>query len=103
MKFVKAHCSLLMAQSPKLNKMKKITITIIITLAFFMNLSAQNDGFFMYQYEQREDRNNDWAEILLLPNAHGLDYNYPPETPLGTGLLLLAGMGIGYGVLKRRE
>lgn len=83
--------------------MKKYIISIIITLAFFMNLSAQNDGFFMYQYEQREDKDNDWSEILLLPNAHGLDYNYPADVPLGTGLLLLAGMGIGYGVFKKRE
>lgn len=68
-----------------------------------MCVSAQSDGFFSYQYERREDKDDEWMEILLLPDAHGLDYNVPAETPVGSGLLILAGVGLSYGIIKKRK
>lgn len=78
-------------------------ITIMMLFEFVMCVSAQSDGFFSYQYEHRRDRDDEWAEILLLPNAHGLNYNVPAETPIGSGLLILVGMGFSYGIIKKRN
>lgn len=69
-----------------------------------MYLKAQSDGFFSYQYEYREDENKEWSELIMLPPTHGLDYNYPAdEAPLGTGLLLMTGIGIVYVFHKKNR
>ena len=40
----------------------------------------------------------------MLPPTHGLDYNYPAdEAPLGTGLLLMTGIGIVYVFHKKNR
>lgn len=82
--------------------MKKI-IMLFVVLGFWMNLRAQLDGFFVYQYEYRDERDEEWAQILLLPEEHGLDYNVPVDVPLGSGLLLLTGMSIGYGIMIKNN
>lgn len=65
-------------------------------------LNAQTDEFFSYQYERRENNDNEWSELVMLPNTHGLNYNYPADNvPIGTGLWLLAGLGWAYVSRKK--
>lgn len=84
--------------------MKKYIITLIIALGFGLNLSAQkSDGFFS-NGNYSEYREDSWvADMPLLPTSHGYGYDYDANAPLGTGLLLLGGMAIGYAALRKRK
>lgn len=77
--------------------MREFILLVFITYVSSMFVFAQSDGYFSYQYEYREDKNNEWSELIMLPPTHGLDYNYPAdEAPLGTGLLMMTGIGLAY-------
>lgn len=81
--------------------MKKFLITISIVAALVLNANAQGDGFFAYSSMDDNRSGN------LVPNNpqdpfSGMNAN-ANGTPIGSGWLLLAGMGAGYALLRRRE
>lgn len=91
---------------------------IILTLAFLSllmsggNVCAQGqatDGFFSKSnYQEYREENLDWGKMPMLPTTHGYNFDYSaaePEAPapLGSGLLLLGAMGIGYLSLKKKD
>ena len=83
--------------------MKKIILAIALFAA--VNAHAQNDGFFAYNsYEElnREEiqGNSDWG---VMPSMLGHGIKYDMDAPLGSGLLLLAGMGLAYGMRKKSK
>ena len=90
--------------------MKKYIITLAIAMGFGMNLNAQigqfnqggTDGFFS-SGNYTEYRDDAWATNMpVLPGQHGVDYDFAAEpAPLGSGLLLLAGLGLGYAMRKK--
>lgn len=83
--------------------MKKYITSIIFALAFTMNLSAQNDGFFSSDYtDYREEEVYEWGTMPALPEQHGglCDYS---AVPLGSGLLLLGGLALAYGFRKKNS
>lgn len=91
---------------------KNIVISLAILFLSFNCAFAQfeykqigtetgTDGFFSSGYrEYRED--TDWGVMPLLPGSHGYEYDYS-AVPAGSGLLLLAGMGIAYGIRRRKS
>ena len=82
--------------------MKKYIITLVFAIGLGMNLSAQGDGFFANgnYSEYREDAG--WANGMpLLPNQHGTQSDFAAEAPLGSGLLLLGGLALVYGIRKK--
>lgn len=96
--------------------MKKILIAISIIAALSVSAGAQNgftDGFFSTDYSNYEDLNRDdvfRAEDImpLFPERIGGDNGTPwhqdaDPAPLGSGLLLLAGMGLAYGIRKKKN
>ena len=84
--------------------MKKYIITLIIAIGFGLNLSAQSDGFFFNSnYSEYREENNEWGTMPLLPNEHGTQYDFAAEAPLGSGLLLLGGMALAYGIRKKNS
>ncbi len=93
--------------------MKKYIITLAIALGFGMNVNAQigeynrqygqdhTDGFFSGSYD--EFREDTWSnEFGVMPTIIGHGYQYDQTAPLGSGLLLLAGMGLAYGIRRRK-
>ena len=77
--------------------MKKIILAIALFAAVSAN--AQNDGFFTSSYNFEQNRNTPgWADEISLP-GHGLDTNQ--AAPLGSGLLVLAGLGVAYAMRKK--
>mgnify|MGYP003303614093 FL=1 len=63
------------------------------------------DGFFKSNYEMYRD-NSEWGTMPLLPSTHGYEYDHdadPNPAPLGSGLLLLGAMGIGYLAVKKKD
>lgn len=75
---------------------------IIIIVGLIMNSSAQIDRFFSCYRESYED--DEWCEFILLPPEHGLDYDYIVDNvPLGSGLLIMAGMSLFYATGKKKK
>ncbi len=90
--------------------MKRIILTFafLSLFAFEGNVFAQDratDGFFKSNYELYREDNGDWGKMPLLPKTHGYNYDYDASqpTPLGSGLLLLGAMGVGYLALKKKD
>lgn len=78
-------------------------ILLLITIGIGINVNAQYDGFLRYQYEYREE-DDEWNKLIVLPDKHGLDYNYPADNaPVGMGLLLMSGMGLVYANYRKRK
>ena len=62
------------------------------------------DGFFTTNYQEYREMDQ-WGNLPILPSSHGHGYDVAAEAPLGSGLLMLLGMGLGYMTIsnKRKE
>ena len=80
--------------------MKKHIITLVIALGLGLNLSAQSDGFFTSSNNGYREATNDMGEYPALL-GHGMDTDQ--SAPLGSGLLLLGGMALAYGIRKKNS
>lgn len=76
--------------------MKKILLLATAIILSF-NILAQSDGFFN-DWKNIEDRDEILPEF---PDYHGDLYN--SDAPIGSGVLILATIGIGYAALKRKD
>ena len=85
-----------------MKNMKKLIITIIFALFMGMTMSAQSDGFFAYSDFDNRGGSDEWGALPMLPASHGFttDQN---AAPLGSGLLLLGGLALAYGLRKRNS
>ena len=93
--------------------MKKLTLTLAIILGISMTSFADGglfnrgynakNGFSGYTYFNTNEfgvRENEGVNTPLLP-SHGENTNQP--APLGSGIVLLAGLGAAYMVAKKRR
>lgn len=96
--------------------MKKGIITLAVTLALGMNLHAQNasytndsknDAYFssnFSEFRQGTSSSESWINEMPMLLGHAYETNQSADNaPLGSGLLLLAGLGITYGVRKKHN
>ena len=83
--------------------MKKLALTIAIVLGLSMTTFADGGGLFQRGAE-KETANGVYNRGFgpIVP-GHGLEGNQDGDSPLGTGIALLAGLGAAYLVGKRRE
>ncbi len=66
--------------------------------------NASSDGFFTSPYVEYRAEDDEWGVMPLLPQTHGYHYDYPAKvTPIGSGWLLMAGMGVGYALIRRKK
>ena len=98
--------------------MKKIILAIFIISiscgsSFGQNytniddMNSQNvDRFFTLSNVNNQFRTNDtpdgWGIVMPSLFGHGLNDNQSAEAPTGSGLLLLAGMVLAYGIKRRK-
>ena len=80
--------------------MKKVILTIAVILGLGAGVNAQSDAFFTQNFSDYRDVTSIDASTPRIPD-HGLATNQ--NAPLGTGLLLLTGMGLGYAVLRKKD
>ena len=90
--------------------MRKYIVLAVLSIVLTLGLNAQevgsytfssSDGFFnSHANEDIETREEQWGAMPRI-FGHGLDTNQ--NAPLGSGLLLLAGMGLAYGMKKKIE
>ena len=86
--------------------MKKITMTLVILLGLTLGAFAQEGGLFgkgpSRGTENGYFRPTDSSDPLLnLPSKHGENTDEP--APLGSGVLVLAGLGAAYMVAKKNK
>lgn len=83
---------------------KTLYIVIAILLSLTMDMKAQSDSFFQNHHKYREiDSDNEWGQLLLLPDEHNVDYNYPAnDAALGNELLIMLAMGFTYAGYRKR-
>ena len=87
-----------------MENMKKIIITTIFALGLCMSLNAQKDSFFTYHNsEDYRGGSSEWGTLPTLPASHGFDFDVNGEAPLGSGILLLGGLALAYGLRKRNS
>lgn len=91
--------------------MKKIllTLTIVATLGlsanaqFYSNTNTQNDGFFSSSVPGGQYRDGTSGDEIF-PALPGMGvYGDQNAVPVGSGLLLLAGMGIAYALRRKND
>ena len=88
--------------------MKKLALTIAIVLGLSMTTFANPDGGGLFQRGEVSPEANaiygNREGNPLLPNNHGLPGNQDAnETPLGSGIVVLLGLGAAYAVGKKRR
>ena len=88
--------------------MKKflVTLSIVMTLGFSANAQMQSvisssDGFFSSNTTTEENREGETGLFPTLP-GRGIADDQDADAPLGSGLLILAGLGVAYAA-RRRE
>jgi len=76
---------------------KRIFLATVIFMLASGSSFAQSDGFFDdWNPGNREDPTG--FEMPGLPSTHDMEED---STPLGTGLLILTALGVGYAVRKK--
>ena len=83
--------------------MKKIYLTLVLVLSMSCNMFAQSDGFFKSNDEMYNRINDPNAVGLNLPQTNIGEPINAPATPLGSGLLILTAVGLGYAIRKRKK
>ena len=80
--------------------MKKIILTLALVMTLGFTVSAQRDAFFNDWDDLGNGLDRTEFDMPALP-YHGLDTNQ--NAPLGSGLVILAAMGAGYALARRKS
>jgi hypothetical protein len=80
--------------------MKKLALTVAIVLGMTCMGMAQG-GLFQKGSTGNDTQMRDGAPAISLPNEHGSSNDF--DAPVGSGIVMLLGMGGAYLVAKRRK
>ena len=83
--------------------MKKLALTIAIVLTMGIGAYAQYGGLLGFGPNPDGDPGEVNTTPLILPGSHGDPNDADGETPLGSGIAVLAGLGAAYFVAKKRR
>lgn len=84
--------------------MKRIVLSIALVLTLGLSVNAQSDGFFKSTYQDaNEEARTGTGTGRALPGVPGFGGNEDVKAPLGSGLLLLAGMGAAYALRRKNK
>lgn len=81
--------------------MKKILLAIALIITIGSTANAQTDAFFNWNLANDDIYRSNINEYLVLPSIHG-SYTDAPA-PLGSGLLVLTALGVGYAVANHKK
>ena len=82
--------------------MKKLALTIAVVLGLGLTSFAQGGLFQRGEAEYMYFNRTDTPALPGLPGDHGL-YGNQDSTPLGSGVVMLLGLGAAYLVGKKRN
>ena len=80
--------------------MKKILFAIAFVMVMVLGANAQSDGWFKASGDDYSQRT---GTDITLPNAHGLTDDQTGAVPVGSGLIILTAMGVGYAVARMKR
>ena len=85
--------------------MKKLALTIAIVLGLGLTSFADPNygGLFQRGSEPTEYNGGMRDGNPMLPGSHNLDGNQDANTPLGSGIAVLMGLGAAYALGKKRR
>lgn len=87
--------------------MKKIIITLSFVVAMMLNVTAQENGVYSYDgfFSSTESSGNrglgSTSSTPSMPRMGEFGDQDGDELPLGSGLLILAGLGLAYAARRR--
>lgn len=82
--------------------MKRIVLSIALVLTLGLSVNAQSDGFFKSTYQDANEEARTGTGRAL-PGVPGFGGDEDVDAPLGSGLLLLAGMGAAYALRRKNK
>ena len=82
--------------------MKRIVLSIALVLTLGLSVNAQSDGFFKSTYQDANEEART-GTVRATPGVPGFGVEDDVDAPLGSGLLLLAGMGAAYALRRKRK
>lgn len=83
--------------------MKRIVLSVALVLTLGLSVNAQSDGFFKSTYQDaNEEARTGTGTSRALPGVPGFG-DEDVDAPLGSGLLLLAGMGAAYALRRKNK
>lgn len=98
-------------KAKKERKMKKLLITLSIMIAISLSANAQyfgntqTDGFFYSEesqdYYRMGSASNDYNPVF--PRIPDMGVYSDQDAPLGSGLLLLTGIGLVYALKRKKD
>ncbi|MBQ4547717.1 MAG: hypothetical protein IJA42_00785 [Bacteroidales bacterium] len=80
--------------------MKKFLVTLSIVMALGFSANAQSDGFFSYS---TGEENREGETVFPALPGRGLEGDQDADAPLGSGLLILAGLGVAYAARRKNN
>ncbi len=84
--------------------MKKIALTFVIIFGMTFSATSQMGGGFFNRGDLTEQDRDGYTNAPLLPEMHGETNDQPADSgSIGTGVALLAGLGVAYLVGKKRK
>ena len=82
--------------------MKKIYLTLVLVIVMSFNVFAQHsDGFFKTNDDLYNRMDNPNGMLNMPSGVLGATNN--ESAPLGNGLVILAALGAGYAIKKRKQ
>ena len=81
--------------------MKKFLVTLSIVMALGFSANAQSDGFF--SYSTGDENRTDLGTMPTLPGRNLTENQNADPTPVGSGLLILAGLGVAYAARRKNN
>ena len=83
---------------------KKLFLILSIIIMSCANILAQGDAFFTYRNMEDRESNPSWVdEAPGFPLCHGLVEDQTAPAPIGSGLLVMAALGLAYGIKKNKS
>ena len=80
--------------------MKKVLVTLSLVIVLGLGVNAQSDSFF--SYNDVNDQNRQSYSLGDMPTLPMRGHDEDQSAPVGSGLLILAGLGAAYA-LKRKN
>ena len=77
--------------------MKKVLVTLSLVIVLGLGVNAQSDSFFSYNDIDNQNRQSNGLPALPMRSQ-----STDQSAPVGSGLLILAGLGAAYA-LKRKN
>ena len=90
----------------EMNNRKNRSMKKVLSLTFVMMLALAGQAQVFIFDEDGSNRAGNSSEINTIIPLHNVEYDQENEeiyVPLGSGVLALAGLGIGYALAKKRK